>query len=298
MSTKFCLLRAARILLRKTRRIGTMLKKLYILSVFLITVCILSGCSRQRADSNGNNTTGTANPASIGSNDADRAEENSNKAEGTDEISKTDAGSAADFHMESPTPDKRQRIYLWEDGKMPALREYSVDEGYSDPPDFKPFMEFYPVDVGAGGQIKGAVLICPGGAFMYRSMQNEGYDIAERLISLGYQSFVVSYRLDPYTKGYGRIYLDECFVIQNVSILDGKNGLFATMPSARKGTLTNGKGNYKDVCYPVTADFKKELNEALVRAYHEALAKQQEEVRGQSQAAPERDARAQETPFR
>ncbi len=51
--------------------------------------------------------------------------------------------------------------------------------------------------------------------------------------------------------------LDECFVIQNVSILDGKKGLFATMPSARIGILANGKGRYKDVCYPVTADFKK-----------------------------------------
>lgn len=82
------------------------------------------------------------------------------------------------------------------------------------------------------------------------------------------------------------------------AILDGKNGLFATMPSAKKGTLANGKGNYKDVCYPVTADFKKELNEALVGAYHEALAKRQEEVRGQSQSAPTRDAKVQETPFR
>ena len=100
------------------------------------------------------------------------------------------------------------------------------------------------------------------------------------------------------TKGYGRVYLDDCFVIQNVSILDGKNGIFATMPSAKKGTLANGKGKYKDVCYPVTAEFKKELNEALVGAYHEALAKQREEVKEQSQTAPARDARVQETPFR
>lgn len=100
------------------------------------------------------------------------------------------------------------------------------------------------------------------------------------------------------TKGYGRIYLDNCFVIQNVSILDGKKGLFATMPSAKIGTLANGKGRYKDVCYPVTSDFKKELNEALVGAYHEALAKRQEEAREQSQAVPSRETRVQETSFR
>ncbi len=87
-------------------------------------------------------------------------------------------------------------------------------------------------------------------------------------------------------------------MIQNVSILDGENGLFATMPSARKGTPANGKGNYKDVCRPVTADFKKELNEALVDAYQEALAKRQEEAKEQPQAAPAREERVQETPFR
>lgn len=99
-------------------------------------------------------------------------------------------------------------------------------------------------------------------------------------------------------KGYGRIYLDNCFVIQNVSILDGKKGIFATMPSVKIGTLANGKGKYKDVCYPVTAGFKEELNEALVAAYHETLAKRQEEAREQSQTISARDVRMQETPLR
>lgn len=99
-------------------------------------------------------------------------------------------------------------------------------------------------------------------------------------------------------KGYGRIYLDNCFVIQNVSILDGKKGIFATMPSVKIGTLANGKGKYKDVCYPVTADFKEELNNTLVAAYHEALTKQQEETREQSQTISARDVRTQETPLR
>ncbi|MCI8508700.1 MAG: septation protein spoVG [Lachnospiraceae bacterium] len=99
-------------------------------------------------------------------------------------------------------------------------------------------------------------------------------------------------------KGYGRIYLDNCFVIQNVSILDGKKGIFAKMPSVKIGTLANGKGKYRDVCYPVTADFKNELNEVLVAAYHETLAKRQEEAREQSQTISARDVRKQETPLR
>lgn len=46
---------------------------------------------------------------------------------------------------------------------------------------------------------EGAVVICPGGAFAFRSVQNEGYDVARTLVGLGYQCFVVNYRIQPYT---------------------------------------------------------------------------------------------------
>ena len=47
------------------------------------------------------------------------------------------------------------------------------------------------------------MLICPGGAFQFRSDQPEGVDVAEALSTLGYQSFVVDYRLRPYTQQEG-----------------------------------------------------------------------------------------------
>lgn len=46
--------------------------------------------------------------------------------------------------------------------------------------------------------IVGLLVYKPGGAFQFRSMRTEGYDVAERLSALGYQCFVVSYRLRPY----------------------------------------------------------------------------------------------------
>ena len=57
----------------------------------------------------------------------------------------------------------------------------------------------------AGTAVKGAVLICPGGAFQFRSDQPEGVDVAEALSALGYQSFVVDYRLRPYTQQEGAL---------------------------------------------------------------------------------------------
>lgn len=86
------------------------------------------------------------------------------------------------------------KVNLWEKGNIPTVT-HNVNN--SDGPDFIPNLEVFtvPDDV----QPKGAVMICPGGAFMFRSMQNEGYDIADMLTSMGYQCFVVNYRINPYT---------------------------------------------------------------------------------------------------
>lgn len=92
-----------------------------------------------------------------------------------------------------PTPSVRQTIYLWDDDKIPAWRG---NLNSNDPPDFRPHILSYP----AQGTVKGAVLICPGGAFSFKSMGNEGYPVAEKLSALGYQCFIVSYRLSPYSQ--------------------------------------------------------------------------------------------------
>ena len=70
-------------------------------------------------------------------------------------------------------------------------------------PDFRPYVTSFPVPDGT--EIKGAVLICAGGAFQYRSDQFEGTPVAEALSQLGYQSFVVDYRLRPYTQEEGAL---------------------------------------------------------------------------------------------
>ena len=85
-------------------------------------------------------------------------------------------------------------VNLWERGNIPTMTQNASN---SDGPDFIPNIEIFtvPEDVTP----KGAVLICPGGAFLFRSMQNEGYDVADMLVPMGYQCFIVNYRISPYT---------------------------------------------------------------------------------------------------
>lgn len=103
-----------------------------------------------------------------------------------------------------PKPYEKQSLYLWEEDNVPATTEYTVNNGnYSDGPGFRPYLTFFPVP--AGTEVKGAVLICAGGAFQFRSDQFEGTPVAENLSSQGVQSFVVDYRLRPYTQEEGAL---------------------------------------------------------------------------------------------
>ena len=82
------------------------------------------------------------------------------------------------------TPGQSQTLYLWEEGNAPAATVYTENNGgYFDDPDFRPYLTDSPVP--AGTAVKGAVLICPGGAFQFRSDQPEGVDVAEALSALG-----------------------------------------------------------------------------------------------------------------
>jgi acetyl esterase/lipase len=100
--------------------------------------------------------------------------------------------------------DIPQQIYLWEEGNIPTTTVYTENNaGYFDPPDFRPNMVYFPVKKGVA--VKGAVLISAGGAFQFRGNENEGMPVAEQLSELGYQSFVVNYRLRPYTMQEGAL---------------------------------------------------------------------------------------------
>ncbi len=98
---------------------------------------------------------------------------------------------------------QQEVIYLWKEKNIPTTTKYTenADNRYFDPPDFRPNMVYFPVK--KSERVKGAVLICAGGAFQFRGNRFEGYPIAIKLNDLGYQCFVVNYRLRPFTMQEG-----------------------------------------------------------------------------------------------
>lgn len=55
-------------------------------------------------------------------------------------------------------------------------------------------------------------------------------------------------------------------VIKNVRIIEGKNGLFMSLPARR-----NVKNEFKEICYPLSADLRKRMSDAVITAYKAAL---------------------------
>lgn len=72
-------------------------------------------------------------------------------------------------------------------------------------------------------------------------------------------------------RGLARIYFDDSFIVNNVSILQGKDKVFVAMPFYKtKQTDEQGKAVYQDVCYPVTKEFREKLYAEIVSQYEKA----------------------------
>ena len=65
---------------------------------------------------------------------------------------------------------------------------------------------------------------------------------------------------------------DNEFVVHDIKVIEGENGLFIAMPS-KKGT----DGTYRDVAHPINKETRNILQESILAAYEEALDKMPED---------------------
>lgn len=69
-------------------------------------------------------------------------------------------------------------------------------------------------------------------------------------------------------KAYASINLDGVFAVNNLTVKEGRNGLFVSMPQ-RKGKDKDGNDKYFDIAFPVTAELRKEISDAVIAEYNE-----------------------------
>ncbi|MDR0410776.1 MAG: septation regulator SpoVG [Treponema sp.] len=63
-------------------------------------------------------------------------------------------------------------------------------------------------------------------------------------------------------KAYVTVTFDDCFVVHNVKIIEGKSGAFVAMPSRKTSS-----GEYKDVAHPINPEFRAELQKEILDKY-------------------------------
>lgn len=59
---------------------------------------------------------------------------------------------------------------------------------------------------------------------------------------------------------------DECFVVHDIKVIDGSNGMFVAMPSRKMG-----EGDFRDIAHPIQQFMRDMIRETVLKAYDEAL---------------------------
>lgn len=63
-------------------------------------------------------------------------------------------------------------------------------------------------------------------------------------------------------KGIASITINNCFVVNDIKILESQNELFIGMPSR-----TTPNGEFKDVAHPINTETRKVIQDAILREY-------------------------------
>lgn len=93
-------------------------------------------------------------------------------------------------------------------------------------------------------------------------------------------------------KAMANITFDDIFVVTGIRVVQGQNGLFISMPSRKTAS-----GEYKDVCFPLSGDFRKEITDIVVEAYNKAAEQSQNNAPEPQQMYSNYDFMSSDLPF-
>ena len=84
-------------------------------------------------------------------------------------------------------------------------------------------------------------------------------------------SIITDVRVFPIEDGKGilanvSVTFGGVFVVTGLKVIDGKKGAFVSMPQYK-----SNDGEWKDSCFPITADFRNELIDAVLDAYEDEV---------------------------
>jgi len=70
---------------------------------------------------------------------------------------------------------------------------------------------------------------------------------------------------DSKLKAVASITIDECFVVHDIKVIEGKEGYFISMPSKK-----TPDGEYRDIVHPINTETREKIIEEVLKAYEKA----------------------------
>jgi stage V sporulation protein G len=67
-------------------------------------------------------------------------------------------------------------------------------------------------------------------------------------------------------KAFVSIVIDDCFVVSDIKIIEGGNGLFVSMPSKRRKN-----GTFRDIAHPLNNDTRRRIEFQIIEEYREVI---------------------------
>jgi stage V sporulation protein G len=68
-------------------------------------------------------------------------------------------------------------------------------------------------------------------------------------------------------KAFVSVIFDDCFVVSDIKIIQGSNGLFVSMPSKKRKN-----GTFRDIAHPLNNETRRRIEEKVLVRYQETVA--------------------------
>lgn len=88
-------------------------------------------------------------------------------------------------------------------------------------------------------------------------------------------------------KAFVSIVFDRCFMVNDIKIIQGRDGLFISMPSRKKKN-----GEFKDVAHPLNNETRQMIEQVVVAEYERVLGERGEELPAPPRPFPVEDGEA------
>lgn len=66
-------------------------------------------------------------------------------------------------------------------------------------------------------------------------------------------------------KGYASVIFDNAFIVRDLKIIDGNNGLFVAMPNKK-----TKNGTYRDIAHPLNKEMRDNLEKKIIQKYNDS----------------------------